>query len=282
MSLKKEIAKRIIKTRVGPKLVSLLHRIGRYFYHQQNVLATEEIYSHQRRVAKEIFADKFEVLRGPFKGLKYPDAFAIRSVFLPKLIGCYEAEIYPVIKNWIKNKNDYSKLINIGCAEGFYAVGIASKMPNIDILVFDMLDEAIEKVKKLAIFNNISLERFEFQSECTLEKLQNIDLGEKPFVICDCDGCEKHIFTKKMAQLLSNAELIIELHGHYDVRNSTQVIYNFLDTHNLQLIQNRKKNPSSYPELKAYSQSAAEKAITERRDGFHEWAYLTPKADGNG
>ena len=65
----------------------------------------------------QLFADGI-VKHGPFAGLKYPELNSIGSALYPKLLGCYEAEI----QDWIEAicNTDYSEIVDVGCAEGFY------------------------------------------------------------------------------------------------------------------------------------------------------------------
>jgi hypothetical protein len=102
-------------------------------------------------------------------------------------------------------------------------------------------------------------------------------VGERPFIICDCDGCEKVIFNRKNLKEFRKATLLIELHGHHDVRNSTHVLSLFSKSHIINLIQNEQKSVDKYPELRQLSIKDAEIALSEFRAGFTEWVFLTPK-----
>ena len=79
------------------------------------------------------------VLDGPFKGLKFV-AKSTEGCHIPKLLGSYEQPLSPYIEEII-SKN-YSNIINIGCAEGYYAVGLASRMKTVQILACDINIEA--------------------------------------------------------------------------------------------------------------------------------------------
>ena len=75
------------------------------------------------------------VLRGPFAGMVYAvDAFA--SAYFPKLIGCYEREIHEILESVIRR--GYRRIIDIGCAEGYYAVGLALRCPESSVLAIDI------------------------------------------------------------------------------------------------------------------------------------------------
>src|SRR5262245_30701994 len=56
------------------------------------------------------------VQSGPFASLKYLGQSTAESVYLPKLMGCYEAEVHPALVR-ISQKS-YETVVNVGCGEG--------------------------------------------------------------------------------------------------------------------------------------------------------------------
>ena len=74
------------------------------------------------KIAREVFPQKI-VSDGPFKGLKYPEYISCGSAIYSKLLGTYEAELHDFIYSILRQ--DLEILVDIGCAEGYYAVGFA-------------------------------------------------------------------------------------------------------------------------------------------------------------
>src|SRR5687768_17261507 len=72
--------------------------------------------------ARPFLVPKLEVLTGPFAGMKYPYASNGSAVF-PKLLGTYESEISELFR--YERLKRYRTFIDIGCAEGYYLVGVA-------------------------------------------------------------------------------------------------------------------------------------------------------------
>src|SRR5947209_10340484 len=61
---------------------------------------------------------------GPFKEMKLAESTSWGDGdTLPKLLGCYEAELHPAVNEALGK--DYAAVINVGCAEGYYAIGFA-------------------------------------------------------------------------------------------------------------------------------------------------------------
>jgi hypothetical protein len=67
----------------------------------------------------------WNVESGPFAGMKYLPGFC--EGILPKLLGSYEQELWPALHSIASLP--IQAVINIGCAEGYYAVGLARLLP---------------------------------------------------------------------------------------------------------------------------------------------------------
>jgi hypothetical protein len=105
---------------------------------QRRVQELEQRLDHERlfplewanRRVRDHFGDA--IIDGPFVGMTYPD-FGITHVdlFAPKLLGIFERELHPSIEGLIADAP--SQIINIGSAEGFYAVGLVRRVPGAEI-----------------------------------------------------------------------------------------------------------------------------------------------------
>ena len=105
------------------------------------------------RKALTTISPNLTVQHGPFSGMVYPEMTAIGSSLVPKLLGSYEQELHPVLDAICAN--DYSEIIDIGCAEGYYACGLAMKIPTARVFAFDTNNEAIHLCKQMAEKNNV-------------------------------------------------------------------------------------------------------------------------------
>ena len=84
---------------------------------------------------------KGNVLSGPFAGMAMlPEASWGDGDLAPKLLGCYEAELHPAIAKAISRKP--KNIVNVGCAEGYYAVGMARALPQSKVFAFDTNEAA--------------------------------------------------------------------------------------------------------------------------------------------
>jgi methylase of polypeptide subunit release factors len=74
--------------------------------------------------------------------------------------------------------------LDIGCAEGYYAVGLGLMFPKSKIIAYDIIEKARKLCRKMAEFNNIG-DRIELRAKCTSEDLQNFEFDRKTLIICD-------------------------------------------------------------------------------------------------
>ena len=84
------------------------------------------------------------VLQGPLKGLDFIEQSS-EGCHIAKLLGCYEQPLQPYINAAIEK--GYSTVLNIGCAEGYYAVGLARAMSDAKSLAFDTDPKALKALR---------------------------------------------------------------------------------------------------------------------------------------
>ena len=89
--------------------------------------------------------------RGPFAGMDFL-AESAEGCHVAKLIGTYEQPLHSHIDRI--SKLPYQKVINIGSAEGYYATGLALKMPDTHILAYDINKNAQKACIQLAEKNS--------------------------------------------------------------------------------------------------------------------------------
>ncbi|PIE74605.1 MAG: hypothetical protein CSA18_04460 [Deltaproteobacteria bacterium] len=231
-----------------------------------------------RKGIDNVFSD-LVVKHGPFQGMIYPDKKSVGSSFFPKILGSYELELHDVL-NLICD-SDYSCIVDIGCAEGYYAVGLAMRLKKTRIYAYDIEPEAINLCRKMCEINKLDMDRFVFGNLCTSEILLSIPLGEKALIVCDCEGCEKNLFSRSLVKSLYNHDFLIETHDCIDIDISTQLYDIFKETHNIKIIQSiddiLKAKYYEFKELEDYSLLEKKILLSENRKSIMEWFFAVPK-----
>ena len=219
------------------------------------------------------------IIRGPFKGMIYPRLESSYSEMAPKIIGSYEAELFDALED-IFNKN-YKQIIDIGCAEGYYAVGLALKIPSSTVFAYDINPKALRMCEEMSRLNNVSARVF-VREQCTNETLNNFNFTKKSLIMSDCEGYELELFSEKNIDNLVTCDLLIELHDILGLSVKEKIIQVFKNTHNVQLISSAPRDPDLYFELNDFGDKEKRIILSECRDGLFgdkpmEWAYITSK-----
>tara|TARA_R110000868_G_scaffold246584_2_gene503174 strand:- start:976 stop:1821 length:846 start_codon:yes stop_codon:yes gene_type:complete len=214
------------------------------------------------------------VLNGPFKGLKYVNTTAMGSTFLPKIVGSYEKELHPIFSEII-NKN-YTTILDIGCAEGYYAVGLARIFPDSQVYAYDIDTQAQLLCREMAINNGVDQNMF-IQSEMTSEKLAKFKFHSKSLIICDCEGYEMELFNSNSVKNLSYCDLLIETHDFIDLEISENLKRLLKPTHEIISILTiddiQKAHNYNFTVLDGLSKDIRVNILAERRPSTMEWIW---------
>lgn len=228
-----------------------------------------------RRIVQQLFPNgDYVVIGGPFKGMRYI-AVSSSSALAPKLIGSYELELHGCVEGLVAKR--FQRIIDIGCAEGYYAVGLARKFPNTEVHAFDSDEQARKRCMALAVYNGVE-SRLRMHGYCTPEEL-NVVLGEtSALIICDCEGGEAVLLDPVKIPALKRADILVELHEDV-VPDLVQLIRaRFEQTHNLLFIDPLPRDPESYGALKKLPVSERHLAVDEFRKGRMKWLYMEARA----
>ncbi|MCW3051906.1 MAG: hypothetical protein JWN14_1076 [Chthonomonadales bacterium] len=216
-----------------------------------------------------------KVIQGPFAGMAYGDN-VLCSAYVAKLVGSYEEELHPIVEEIIQSKP--TRVIDIGCAEGYYAVGFGTRLPNAEVYAFDIEEEAQGYCADLAKLNRIQ-DRVHISGLCTPETL--VELTRTPaFVLCDCEGCEQDVLDPAKTPSLAHCILLIELHDFIIPGLTPCLVARFEKTHRVQLIDTVERDPAKYAVLHNVEEADRYPAVREGRPAAMQWAYLTPLASG--
>src|SRR5713101_1277772 len=230
------------------------------------------------RVVGDLFPD-LTVANGPFKGMLYPAARAVASALLPKLLGSYESELHPALERLLAG--DYTAIVDIGCAEGYYAVGLGLRFPHAEVYAFDTDPDARQACFEMAKLNGIA-DRTHIEEFCDEKLLTSIPLGTRALIISDCEGYEAALFSQTLAQRLSPHDLIVETHDFIDIEISSKVRSAFGKTHNVESIKTLddigRAHTYQCRELEKYTTKERRIILSERRPAIMEWLVMTPRA----
>lgn len=111
---------------------------------------------------------------------------------------------------------------SIGCAEGYYAVGLGLRLRNADIYAFDTDPRARQACAEMARLNGVD-SRIHIGGLCDKNVLRSLPLGIRALIVADCEGYGKELFDDEMGQFLAKHGLIIEAHDFIDIDISSHL-----------------------------------------------------------
>jgi hypothetical protein len=274
--LKKLISKAVQNNHIWAILNAAFIKFAIHAWFERKLI-TKNKYNKQSLTIIESLSQDLSVLHGPFKGMLYPAFKSIGSAIAPKVLGSYERELHQVLEEICLK--DYSEIVDVGCAEGYYAVGLAMRLPKAKVYAFDTNADAIHLCKQMAQLNHVA-ERLITGSFCDAKVLQSIPYTKRALIISDCEGYEKQLFTKETVPFLATHDLLIEVHDFLDIEISSVIRQRFEGTHSIKAIQSiddiTKAHTYAYDELKKYSLDVRRRFFAENRPHIMEWLYMTP------
>ncbi len=214
------------------------------------------------------------VRAGPFAGLRYPVAEASGSSLGPKLLGCYELEIHPFVESAIANRP--TRIVNIGAGEGYYAVGMALRVPEAEVHAFDTNDSARDLTKALAQNNGVA-GRLHVHGECGVADLRRLTV-EPALVICDVEGAERELLDPRSVPGLAHCEIIAELHRVLADDLIRELDTRFRTTHRQSIAHYDARDPRRGRGLDHFPPGDRRIAFDERRRHGLDWIHLVPTA----
>ena len=242
----------------------------------------------QRRIYLHAFAkaDPFvdslglTVLNGPFRGMKYPSHVAKGSTFPPKILGSYESELSSLVEEYCLKAPP--RVIDIGCAEGYYAVGMALRCKGTEVFAFDTDLSAQDACRQMANHNEVA-DRVHVGGFCGPGDLAKLCRDSPALIICDCEGYESNLFNVENARESSRCDLLIECHDFIDLGISPALSSAFESTHHVSsafsIDDIVKAQTYQYDELADLPLAQRYALLAEHRPCTMRWLHLVPIMD---
>ncbi|HEY1378839.1 MAG TPA: hypothetical protein VGF55_18710 [Gemmataceae bacterium] len=220
------------------------------------------------------------VSAGPFRGMKYVTA-RVGSAYCPKLLGVYEQELHPLIDAIVRLRPD--RVINLGAAEGYYAVGLARTIPAAEVVAFEQTAEGQSLLRELAALN--AVDRIRVFGRCEPADLQaELAPARRAVVVCDVEGYEATLLDPVAVPALAAAWVLVELHEFIVPGIGDLIRSRFAATHRITEIPQVDRTRADYPYQSWYTRllpaAYAIYAVSEFRPARMSWLWLEPLAGG--
>jgi hypothetical protein len=220
------------------------------------------------------------VLGGPFAGMRYVGQ-SVGSMWWPKILGAYELELADIIRDLCLARPAW--IVDVGAAEGYYAVGFAWRCPDARVVAFEAEPAGRELQAQLAALNGVS-DRLQIEGFCDHDALRRALASATPggLLICDIEGGERDLLDPALVPALTDGRwtLLVEIHDHVDPTIINILIDRFHATHTVEEIVTRPRHARDLP-VSARNGFLARWVPTyldERRPAPMRWLLLRPNA----
>ena len=216
------------------------------------------------------------VRHGPFAGTQYPISLQPEMfIQFSKFLGTYESELHQAIETAIARQPDV--VVDIGCAEGYYVIGLARRLPKAQVIGFDTDPRARAICQKMALANGVS-DRVVIEGECNYDRLKTLlSKFTRPLIVSDCEGYELNLFAPGNAATFANADVLVELHDFVHPHIPIEVTQEFAKTHDVTLIQSFEDFVRPFnnrtPELSGLNYGPKYNLLAETRKGVMTWGW---------
>jgi hypothetical protein len=217
-------------------------------------------------MVKEILGDR--VASGPFAGMRFLENAAwLDGNYGLKLIGGYESELHHAFV--IAERRQPRTIINIGCAEGYYAVGLARLLPKARVIANDIDRRSLAACMANARVNGVE-DRITPVHACY--KPHQLDIGDhRRLYVVDIEGGELFLLRPALCPSLTRSDIIVECHDFFRDDISTTIARRFEDTHIVGVIGPKVPSFSMYPFLNGMPLGKRLMAVTEVRPIGTTW-----------
>jgi hypothetical protein len=214
---------------------------------------------------------------GPFKGMRYIE-HSYFSAYIPKILGMYEREVNPAIERAIAASPEL--VIDIGAAEGYYAVGLAMRLPAAKVIAFEMAEKGQALLRTMAEMNGVA-DHVEVRGRCDRPDLQALlEQHPRALVVCDCEGFEAILLDPLRVPSLRTATILVESHDFILPGVAEELTERFTPTHRIERIWSTDRRPDEYPfkstYLKMLPDSYKSWVVSEWRPTRMSWLAMEP------
>lgn len=229
----------------------------------------------QRQRDEKVLLDHAPLMvqSGPFAGMNLEGAC---SPIGPKVLGTHEMELSALIETIARGSVQH--VVNVGAADGFYAVGFLRQLPMARATAFEMLTSHHAHIDALARANGVR-DRLTIHGVCDSSSLSSaLNRAERTLVLMDVEGAERELLDVARAPGLRYAQILVEVHDFVDPQISGLLRERFEATHDLTAHRSRPRTLDDLPLVPGVDVAVLLRLADEGRPAQMEWFWLEPHA----
>jgi hypothetical protein len=218
------------------------------------------------------------VQSGPFAGMR----FEVGCGDATKLLGTYEMELHEPLARLLAS--DFPVIVDVGAAEGYYAVGLALRYPGKRVIAYEALEPLRAKVDHLAQLNRVAT-RIDLRGFCDPPALRELgDALRGALLVVDIEGYEDTLLDPAQVPALAGSTILVETHDHEVPGCHARVIERFAASHRILSYQSRPRTARDLPVplgavgRRLLTQRGLVEVISDDRAVPNGWLLLEPLA----
>lgn len=221
----------------------------------------------------------YQVAYGPFMGMQLnPTPFWHHYDLAPQILGTYEEHVTQKLVSFAQDGAE--GFIDIGAADGYFAVGMSFSKIFHKVYAFEIADAGRQRILQNAGRNRVSTSLI-VRSEADVDSVREIvQSGEKWVVLIDIEGAEFDLLSMEMLSVLCKCSIVVELHpwlvngGEGDEAELIQRASSLFD---VKLMRRETYRPNDFREFDDFSDEERLVVLGEGRQKNMRWMVLTPK-----
>lgn len=219
------------------------------------------------------------VAAGPFSGMRYPRRLG-DIVHAPKLLGSYERELHASVAAFVARAPEL--VINVGSGDGYYAVGLARRLPVATVIAVDP-DPLAQRACRATARLNGAERRLRHTQRVDAHDLERLlaAAGEVPALcVVDCEGYEDVLLDPALARRLLDCDLLVETHDFAAPGVTSRLMARFAGSHVVERIECVPREPAEYPALAVVAPARHASLLDEYRHMPQSWLAMYARRHG--
>lgn len=261
-----------------------LREAARVFLGQRLLRISPDLTQHRFLLGDRLARQLSDTVRyGPFAGLRLMEGSwwsgADRGGML---LGFYESE---VLSELASLSSRYSTFVDIGAADGYYAVGMVRSGFCKFSICFETSPGGQQAIRELADANHVgdSVQVLGHADGDFVQSLKSLGFSqhEGALFLMDIEGGEYDLLTQDVLSVLANSCVIVELHSQDDGSNTNNrsLVGRAKEFFECSIISQGSRNPNTFPELASWDDDDRWLLCSESRPYLMSWLVLRPRED---
>ena len=218
-----------------------------------------------------------KVSQGPFQGLQLNrDTWWGKSDLGAQCLGVYEKEILDLISA----QEPFDTFLDIGAADGYYAVGLLHAKMIQKAICFEISEEGQRAIKENWMINE-SPGELEVYGEANEQSIALVatKLSENTLVLVDVEGFEFQLLSHEVIAALGKCKMVIEIHNWIEnFEEKYSALLRDLDKYfDIAIIAPSERNTQNIELLRSYTDDNRLLVSSERRPCLMRFLHLVPK-----